>query len=1186
MSPTTKPQNPGLACHPIEIQLPAGRATDFGQAADAVKQEYLSSVKWKQLRCQDVVPTGDASVFRLVLVRTVEFDWTWEGATAFRPFNLNAQPSHASVGGEDEASVWSGEVVEVDEANGEIFVWVNDPDRRPTRGTFFVRPFEFLAYLHALYCDTPTNELRRHLPGRLHATQGDVHPTLQYSPDACPPGLTGVWSHAWSVLWGPPGTGKTHTVGRLVAACVADPSERVLVVSTTNKSTDESALAIGRAIRDRVGSLPEPGRVLRIGKSAHVETYAGEGLESLLAGTETDLLRQVGDLTRRLHGTQDKEEQAVIRKHIQQIKKAMRDTSFKAFTSTEVKVVVATALKAMSLLSTPELRGMVAGGSAPFTTVFIDEAGLISRAAAAGLSLLASRRVVLAGDSKQLAPISRISRILPSSQEAWLASSGLTHLRSLARVHDAVCLLRQQHRMHPQVSQVVSNYQYDGVLEDATTVANRAYSCPAVLAGQSRAIWYVLDDDGDDLPSIRAERGPGHRSWVRRKTRDVLEKLFADGSLGSARGLYITPFVAQARDVRAFLADQGTAGWSAATVHSQQGTEADVVIFDTVNAGSTAWPPEEWKRLVNVGLSRAREFVILLASRAEMREPYLQPLSRLLAAQVLRRAGGKLGWARVPAEVVYDVPEHVAASGHLLGSQIAARKTLRPVMSAEQQRLCGYNMDGKPRLVRGVAGSGKTAVLARWLVKTLRRMRGTPDLKILVVYANQSLCGLIRDMAEGAWAEDGQKSPFPWGSCVQLAHVADVLDMIGARPHQEDKYDYDGAARLYLARNRPEYIRPAFNAMFIDEAQDFGPSALQLLSRLVIQTDEANPNSRSVNIFYDNAQNLYGRRTPRWSEMGLDMRGRSSVMEESYRSTRPVTEYALNVLFRLRPDELQGDHGELVQRGLIEESHRRGEVWWNVRFNQTHGPLPALKQFTDAETEFDALGNQIVSWIKEEGLRPNDICVLYNGRQSRESLETRVAGRLRRIGARLEVQTSQSFSRDPNTVVASTAQSYKGYESEVIVVAGADGFVSQAAGVLANSLYVAMTRARSVLAVYGVKGRRGHGGTIMSVLAQCLDLLGEVPDVEEDATAADLVEEFTQQLGPKHRAWLRSVLTKHAVELESIRTKDGDVIAEPLFWFEDGGTKVACYAEEPTQSVRHRLTDAGIKLILPGATVK
>jgi hypothetical protein len=1171
--------------HPIQIDLPAGNPSDLAQAAEAVKQEYRSSVKWKKLRCREVFPTDDGSVFKLDLGQTVEFDWTWEGATAFRPADLDAIPTFNDKSDEDAWAVWSGEVVEVDEAKGMIFVWVADPDRPPTKGTFYVRPFEFLAFLHALYNEPSSADVRKLLPGRLQASRGDVHPPVANPSPSCLPHLTGLWSHSWSVIWGPPGTGKTHTVGRQVAECLADPAERVLVVSTTNKSTDESAFAIGRAARGRNPRVTEAGCTLRIGKGAHIEAYREQGLEGLLTGTETDLLHQVGVLTKRLHGTHDAEDRAILRKQVQQLKRAMKDASFNAVASGEVRVVVATAFKAMTLLNDPDIRGVIAAGGAPFTTVFIDEAGLVSRAAVAALSLLAGRRVVLAGDSKQLAPISRISRILPTSQATWLASSGLSHLRSLKQTHEAVCLLRQQHRMHPHVSTVVSQYQYEGVLEDGATVLKRPYACPAVLAGQPRSIWYVLDEDGDDYPAIRAERGPGHRSWVRPKTRGVLQKLFSDGSLRTARGLYITPFVAQGRDIRAFLAEEGIDSWSAATVHSQQGTEADIVIFDTVNAGSTAWPFEEWKRLVNVGLSRAREFVILLASRAEMREPYLRSLVLDLSPQVLRKSSNSCTWVMVKPEVEFEVPEEVVGNSDLLGNQIATRKTLRPVMSAEQQRLCGYKMDGKPRLVRGVAGSGKTAVLAHWLVKTLRRMGGQPDLKIWAVFANHSLAGLIREIVEEAWAGEGEPDPFPW-HCVQLWHIGHVLETLKARTPADDPFDYDGAAKLYLQKTRPENIKPLCDAMFIDEAQDLGPSALQLLTCLVARTDDANPNSRSVNIFYDNAQNVYGRRTPKWSDIGLDMRGRSFVMQESFRSTQPITEFALNVLYRLRPEELDGDHGELIDRGLIERTGRAGETWWTVRFNRTHGPVPIVRPYPDIEAEFDALGNQLVSWIRKDGVRPTDICILYNSKPIRDRLEGQVAAALKAVGARLEVQVGTAFRRDANTVVASTAQSYKGYESEVVVVAGADRFVAQEKGILANGLYVAMTRARSLLAVYGVKDKSANGGRIMSVLGECLALLTEVPEVQADATTVDVAEEVLRQIGPKHRDWVKKIVNQHTIEQDPIFAEDGEIIAEPLFWFLHGDTKYACYADEPKQAVRHRLEDAGIKLLLPGGDVE
>ena len=131
----------------------------------------------------------------------------------------------------------------------------------------------------------------------------------------------------------------------------------------------------------------------------------------------------------------------------------------------------------------------------------------------------------------------------------------------------------------------------------------------------------------------------------------MLEKLFSDPEVRNAGGLFITPFKAQSRDIAAFFAEKekGLDSWSAGTVHARQGTEADVVVFDTVNAGSCGWSYDEWKRLVNVGLSRAREFVLLLASRAEMDEPYLRPLLESLAPRVLSRSGKAMVWKEVSA---------------------------------------------------------------------------------------------------------------------------------------------------------------------------------------------------------------------------------------------------------------------------------------------------------------------------------------------------------------------------------------------------------------------------------------------------------------------------------------------------------------------------------------------------------
>src|SRR5262249_15708129 len=151
------------------------------------------------------------------------------------------------------------------------------------------------------------------------------------------------------------------------------------------------------------------------------------------------------------------------------------------------------------------------------------------------------------------------------------------------------------------------------------------------------------------------------------------------------------------------------------------------------------WPIQEWFRLVNVGLSRAREYVVLIASRAEMQSPYLRPLLKYLKPRILKYSVSTFKWTEVPPAKIYEISEAAADDTNLLAFHITQCKAMRPVLSGEQQRLCGYRMDGKPRLVRGVAGSGKTAVLAHWLAKTLGGLGPDVGGKVWAVYANKAL---------------------------------------------------------------------------------------------------------------------------------------------------------------------------------------------------------------------------------------------------------------------------------------------------------------------------------------------------------------------------------------------------------------------------------------------------------------
>lgn len=1155
--------------------------------AGTVRREHRATTRPQRLRCrrvERVAVDARALIFKFDVGPGVEFDWTWEGSTAYRPLELGDPAFETTPGGD---LLWSGDVVEVDEVEGFLYLAIDDPNFDPTKatGTFFVRPFAFLDSLRRVYFADELELYRRLLPEPLRLTRAAAFPRLDPPPTGGLQSLARVWEHAWGVLWGPPGTGKTWTLGEQVAELLATSDERILVVSTTNKATDEAALSIGEALRRR--EVPITPRLTRVGRGADYYAFARRDMETVLQGSETAARRALAELRLELAAELEHEERARIQSQINDAVLAIKNASMLAAEDRLHRVVVTTAFNALALLVDKEMTKHFEAGQRLFTTVIIDEAGLLSRATTAALALLASRRALLVGDPRQLAPISKIARLLPPAKAAWLSMSALSHLGARERDLEGVRFLSTQRRMSREIGEALSAYQYEGQLQTAAEVDRRPPPETSFLAETPRAIWYVLDEDCPDLASVRAERGPGNRGWVRAHTREVLKRLFAAApELEEGPGLFLSPFVAQARSLREYLAIEDHAGWQASTVHAQQGTETDHVIFDTVNAGSHVWSTDEWKRLVNVGLSRAREFVLLLASREEMAEPYLQELKASLQPRVLRWRGSRYVWEEVSAAVPSPVDATRRADPASLGAQIDARKLLRPVLSREQQRLCGHEMDGKPRLVRGVAGSGKTVILANWLARTLARLEEDPEARVWVVYANRALQRLLETVATEAWRELHEDQGFPWHK-VELLHIRDVLAGLYERERlgrPDFQYDYEVGARRVHEVGAARPLEPTCDALFVDEAQDMGHDVLNLLTSLVRPSDAEDPKARSAIFFYDNAQNVYGRGTPTWSDFGLDMRGRSTVLKESFRSTLPLTEFALNVLYRLEPPGSDPDHKELARRGLIEETVRNDRSWWRVHYNQVDGPRPLFRRFTSLEREVEAVASRVEALIRDEAVSPGDIRLLYVGQNLPPLLQAALEPRLRRLDSRVVHATSRAFPDEADTLVITTPHSFKGYDAEVILVVGADQFASfSEQRVLANPLYVALTRARSLLEVYGQNAQRDElRERILQALEECADDL-LAPD-QVDPRALDLadVAEILDQIGAEHRAWLQRLRREHRLSREPIVSESEEILGQPVFWYRSAERSYACLRDGSSERLRESLEDAGIEVLAPG----
>ena len=409
-------------------------------------------------------------------------------------------------------------------------------------------------------------------------------------------------------------------------------------------------------------------------------------------------------------------------------------------------------------------------------------------------------------------------------------------------------------------------------------------------------------------------------------------------------------------------------------------------------------------------------------------------------------------------------------------------------LSDEQQRLSSQDWSEGPRLVRGVAGSGKTIVLATNLARRLSRARGDGEPlfeeikerpRLLAVCYNRTLVPFIRQKIDVAYRQRTGR-PLP-EDAVEVWHYNRLLWHLSRkglwRYHKIDDLGEAERVGLYLAelehvrRNQPDLLGAvAYDAIYVDEGQDFLEDDFRLLKDLCRTTGDGEP---SLFIFYDDAQNFLGRRRPNWKSLGLNVAGRSSIMTQCFRSTRPIIEASFNVLYGRHADDGAevptrdfGDIPTLQEKGLIEEKDGRFEVRFAVRDGIVP---PRLTIAPDARAERDAIVDRLRWLIEEQKVRPEDILVLARSWQRVSG----IAGAIREaaLPSIAEVHVARDEQdrnlRRRGCLPLSTVASAKGYDSYCVLLTSANEFPADVAGRAA--FYVGCTRAIESLEVFAYR---------------------------------------------------------------------------------------------------------------------
>ena len=349
-------------------------------------------------------------------------------------------------------------------------------------------------------------------------------------------------------------------------------------------------------------------------------------------------------------------------------------------------------------------------------------------------------------------------------------------------------------------------------------------------------------------------------------------------------------------------------------------------------------------------------------------------------------------------------------------------------LDIEQEKLARHIGDGH-RVIRGVAGSGKTQIIA-YRCQYFAEASAKP---VLVLYYNIAAKSLLRSILKARGVLDR----------VEVRHFhewcADQVRRAGAAFWSNGSVIESFADALRAGKI------PAgqYSTIMVDEGKDFEQDWLKLIAEF------CEPEKLPLLFVYDDAQSIYERERGlgfTLASAGISARGRTTVMKVNYRSPEYIQQFASRFLY------------EVVLR-TAEEAER--EEWLQPVGVGNTGTPPQIVACISPMDEFKKVARWIDNLHRQRGVPWHDICVIVRARHQAERLSALLAREgipAYDISASRESKEATNLS-DPSVKIA-TVHSSKGLEFPNVLVTELCGFADTGPREIddARLLYVAMTR--------------------------------------------------------------------------------------------------------------------------------
>lgn len=364
-----------------------------------------------------------------------------------------------------------------------------------------------------------------------------------------------------------------------------------------------------------------------------------------------------------------------------------------------------------------------------------------------------------------------------------------------------------------------------------------------------------------------------------------------------------------------------------------------------------------------------------------------------------------------------------------------------------QQEMIAKNIGTGHRILKGVAGSGKSLVIA-CRAKYLKTVY--PDWKILVVCFNNTLCNHILNMMNENHIDQIDISTFH-GLVKKITNAN--LTML--EKETQDEYSLRITEILNKHLDSAE-LTQKYDAILIDEGQDFAQEWIQSLIRVL------NPKTNSILFCYDPAQNIFNRKRPSWKSFGLEVQGKKPTeLMRCYRNTKEILMTARSFLNSRTLDSLIAEDD--FDRVLDPDT---GEC--------KVGTLPVAYQSKDIEETINLIVKKS-NYLIKNGYSESSIAILVARHVSQAKVDMLLRNAFADFAPNvafkfiLTSQDKKSLNLKDPTIKILNFESSKGLEFEHVFLIGLENMPRISSNVNRDEdterklTYVAMTRAKENL---------------------------------------------------------------------------------------------------------------------------